>query len=99
MKAVLYGAALEGCQKRERPQVSQVSPFHFLKQFYKLGRRMGKARANDSRGEEQGTMRNRHYYLGADLGGTSLRLGAVTAEGEIAHVLSAPTGRAFGPDE
>jgi glucokinase len=43
-------------------------------------------------------MRNGHYYLGADLGGTSLRVGAVTANGEVAHVLSAPTGREFGTD-
>jgi glucokinase len=49
--------------------------------------------------KEEATMRNSHYYLGADLGGTSLRLGAVTPEGRLAHVLSAKTGRGFGPDE
>jgi predicted NBD/HSP70 family sugar kinase len=50
-------------------------------------------------GKEDATMRNGHYYLGADLGGTSLRLGAVTQDGRLAQVLSAPTGRTFGPDE
>src|SRR5438128_1708743 len=50
-------------------------------------------------GEEEEAMRNGHYYLGADLGGTSLRLGAVTPDGRLAHVLAAPTGRGFGPDE
>src|SRR5690349_16521726 len=50
-------------------------------------------------GKEEATMRNGHYYLGADLGGTSLRLGAVTPEGRLAQVLSAKTGRGFGPDE
>ena len=37
-------------------------------------------------------------YLGADLGGTSLRVGAVSARGELLHeVVSVPTGRSFGP--
>jgi predicted NBD/HSP70 family sugar kinase len=49
--------------------------------------------------KEEVTMHDGHYYLGADLGGTSLRVGAVTPEGRLAHVLSAPTGRTFGPDE
>jgi glucokinase len=36
------------------------------------------------------------YYLGADLGGTSLRLGAVSPHGELlSEVLSVPTGRGF----
>ena len=39
------------------------------------------------------------YYLGADLGGTSLRVGAVSATGEVlSDVLSAPTGRGFDPE-
>jgi glucokinase len=38
------------------------------------------------------------YYLGADLGGTSLRIGAVTPTGELlGDVLAAPTGRTFDP--
>jgi glucokinase len=40
------------------------------------------------------------YFLGADLGGTQLRVAAVTPAGRLAsEVLSAPTGKAFGPDE
>ena len=39
------------------------------------------------------------YYLGADLGGTSLRVGAVSTDGELlGEVLSVPTGRAFDPE-
>jgi glucokinase len=49
-------------------------------------------------GQKHGSEAGR-YYLGADLGGTSLRVGAVTPEGRLAHVLTAPTGRGFGPDE
>jgi glucokinase len=40
------------------------------------------------------------YFLGADLGGTQLRVAAVTLAGRLAsEVVSAPTGKAFGPDE
>jgi glucokinase len=40
------------------------------------------------------------YVLGADLGGTQLRVAAVTLAGRLAsQVHSAPTGKAFGPDE
>jgi predicted NBD/HSP70 family sugar kinase len=40
------------------------------------------------------------YYLGADLGGTSLRVGAVSSGGELlGDVLSVPTGRDFGPEQ
>jgi glucokinase len=40
------------------------------------------------------------YFLGADLGGTSLRVGAVSTAGELlGEVLSVPTGRDFGPEE
>jgi glucokinase len=37
-------------------------------------------------------------YLGVDLGGTQLRMGAVTADGRLlGEILSVPTGRGFGP--
>jgi glucokinase len=40
------------------------------------------------------------YFLGCDLGGTSLRVGAVSATGELlGDVLSVPTGRDFGPEQ
>ncbi len=40
------------------------------------------------------------YYFGVDLGGTQLRLAAVTSDGQLAtEVLAAPTGRDFGPDD
>jgi glucokinase len=40
------------------------------------------------------------YFLGADLGGTQLRMAAVTDEGRLAsELVSAPTGPAFGPLE
>jgi glucokinase len=40
------------------------------------------------------------YFLGVDLGGTQLRIAAVTGEGRLAtDVVSAPTGRGFGPDD
>jgi glucokinase len=39
-------------------------------------------------------------FLGADLGGTQLRLAPVARDGRLAgEVLSAPTGRGFGPDD
>ena len=39
-------------------------------------------------------------YLGADLGGTSLRVGAVSSHGELLdEVVSVPTGRHFGPEQ
>ncbi len=39
-------------------------------------------------------------YLGVDLGGTQLRLGAVAADGRLlSEILSVPTGRGFGPDD
>jgi glucokinase len=39
-------------------------------------------------------------FLGADLGGTRLRVGAVTPDGRLAgELVSAPTGRDFGPDQ
>jgi glucokinase len=39
-------------------------------------------------------------FLGADLGGTRLRVAAVTPEGRLAsELVSAPTGRDFGPDQ
>jgi len=47
----------------------------------------------------RGTMSD-SYYLGCDLGGTSLRVGAVSSTGELlGDVLSVPTGREFGPDQ
>ena len=40
------------------------------------------------------------YYLGCDLGGTSLRVGPVSTSGELlGEVLSVPTGRDFGPEQ
>jgi glucokinase len=40
------------------------------------------------------------YYLGVDLGGTQLRVAAVTSEGRLAtEMLSVSTGKDFGPDE
>lgn len=56
-----------------------------------------------SRGEaaakDKGAM-SQSYYLGADLGGTSLRIGAVSAAGElVGDVLSAATGRGFTPQQ
>src|SRR5688572_27739502 len=40
------------------------------------------------------------YYLGADLGGTSLRMGAVSATGDmLGEVLSVRTGKSFGADQ
>jgi glucokinase len=40
------------------------------------------------------------YFLGVDLGGTRLRVAAVTGDGRLASdVVSAPTGRAFAPDD
>jgi glucokinase len=44
-------------------------------------------------------MRDGQFYLGADLGGTSLRVGAVGADGTLAGVLSVSTGRDFGPQD
>ena len=45
-------------------------------------------------------MGNGLSYLGADLGGTRLRVAAVTPDGRLAsELLSAPTGRDFGPDQ
>ena len=45
-------------------------------------------------------MASEPYFLGADLGGTQLRVAAVTPAGRLAsEVLSAPTGKAFGPDD
>jgi glucokinase len=39
-------------------------------------------------------------YLGVDLGGTQLRMAAVTADGRLAsELLSVPTGRDFGPKD
>jgi glucokinase len=39
-------------------------------------------------------------YIGVDLGGTQLRVAAVTAAGTLAsEMLSVPTGREFGPDD
>lgn len=41
---------------------------------------------------------SRSVYLGVDLGGTQLRMAAVTDEGRLAsELLSVPTGRDFGP--
>jgi len=40
------------------------------------------------------------FFLGVDLGGTQLRIAAVTREGRLASdVVSGPTGRGFGPDD
>jgi glucokinase len=40
------------------------------------------------------------FYLGADLGGTQLRMAAVTRDGRLAsELLSVATGRDFGPSE
>jgi glucokinase len=40
------------------------------------------------------------YYLGVDLGGTQLRMGAVTQDGRLAKdVISVSTGRGFGPED
>ncbi|HZS04125.1 MAG TPA: ROK family protein [Blastocatellia bacterium] len=39
-------------------------------------------------------------YLGVDLGGTQLRIAAVTGDGKLATgVLSVPTGKSFSPDD
>lgn len=43
---------------------------------------------------------NRSFYLGVDLGGTQLRMAAVTTDGRLAsELLSVPTGREFGPKD
>jgi len=43
---------------------------------------------------------SRSFYLGVDLGGTQLRMAAVTADGQLAsEMLSVPTGRDFGPKD
>jgi glucokinase len=40
------------------------------------------------------------FYLGIDLGGTQLRMAAVTPEGRLlSELLSVPTGREFGPGD
>ncbi len=40
------------------------------------------------------------YYIGIDLGGTQLRMAAVTAEGQLAtELLSVPTGQGFAPTD
>lgn len=40
------------------------------------------------------------YYFGADLGGTQLRVAAITSDGQLAtEALAVPTGRDFGPHE
>ena len=40
------------------------------------------------------------YFLGVDLGGTRLRVAAVTGDGRLASdVACAPTGRGFGPED
>jgi len=40
------------------------------------------------------------YYLGVDLGGTQLRIAAVTGEGRLAtEVVTVPTGKDFGPED
>lgn len=42
--------------------------------------------------------RGEAYYLGVDLGGTQLRMGAVSREGRLlGEILSVPTGRGFSP--
>jgi glucokinase len=52
-----------------------------------------------SAAKDKGAM-SQSYYLGADLGGTSLRLGAVSATGElVGDVLSTATGRGYGPEQ
>ena len=39
-------------------------------------------------------------YLGVDLGGTQLRIGAVGPDGRLlTEILSVPTGRGFGPGD
>ncbi len=43
---------------------------------------------------------SRSVYLGVDLGGTQLRMAAVTPDGRLAsELLSVPTGRDFGPKD
>jgi glucokinase len=43
---------------------------------------------------------SRSVYLGVDLGGTQLRMAAVTTDGRLAsELLSVPTGRDFGPKD
>ena len=45
-------------------------------------------------------MPDRFCFLGADLGGTQLRLAPVTRDGRLAaEVVSTPTGPGFGPDQ
>src|SRR5271169_4124339 len=40
------------------------------------------------------------YYVGVDLGGTQLRMGAITSGGLLAgQLFSVPTGRDFSPDQ
>src|SRR2546426_10308255 len=40
------------------------------------------------------------YYFGVDLGGTQLRVAAVTSNGQLAtEVLAVPTGKDFGSEE
>src|SRR6186997_1244128 len=40
------------------------------------------------------------YFLGVDLGGTQLRMGAITRDGVLSgEVLAVPTGPAFAPDD
>lgn len=40
------------------------------------------------------------YFLGVDLGGSQMRMGAVTRDGRLASdMVSMPTGRDFGPDD
>lgn len=44
-------------------------------------------------------MNSEPLYLGVDLGGTQLRIAAVTSDGETAsEILSVPTGKTFSPD-
>jgi glucokinase len=43
---------------------------------------------------------NEPYYLGVDLGGTQLRMAAVTGEGRLAtEMIAVPTGKSFGPQD
>jgi len=45
-------------------------------------------------------MAHDEYFLGVDLGGSQLRMAAVTRDGRLAsEMVAVPTGRGFGPDQ